>query len=630
MDWKDRYASKRRTLSQAIDMIPRGKHLFIGSGAAEPVALVEQLVQQAHRFADNQIVHLMTLGPAPYVEPQYADQFRHNAVFIGANVREAVHSGRADYTPVFLSQIPSLMRTRRIPIDVALIQVTPPDAFGFVNLGVSVDVVLAATQTASLVIAQINPNMPLVHGAGFVSMDDIDAWVLEPAAIPVLVRQPPDKVAAEIGRHVASLVEDGSTIQVGIGQIPDAVTRSLRDKNDLGSWTEMLPDGIVELMENGNITGRYKTLEPRKVSATFAMGERHTYDFLDRNPSIAFHPSDYVNDPIRIAKQHKMVAINGAVQIDLTGQVCADSIGTRFYSGIGGQVDFIRGASMCPDGKPIIAIRSTARGGTVSKIVASLDAGAGVVTSRGDVHYVVTEYGIADLRGRSVRERALALISVAHPDVRGELLSAAKERRYIFPDQIAPRPVRPEPYTQTVRSIHGDEVLLRPLRETDEPKLQDLFYSLSDETVQKRWMNAVPRMPHRNLLRYLEVDDVENVAIVIEHREDNKEPEILGVGRYHATPSTRYADVAFVLRDDWQGVGLGTALFRHIVEIAQQNGLAGLTGDVSINNAPMLHVFHKLGLEVESRLEDSVYHLRIPFPERRSTPPEQEQVETAS
>jgi acyl-CoA hydrolase/GNAT superfamily N-acetyltransferase len=619
MDWQERYGDKQRTLSEAIEMIPKGKHLFIGSGACEPAALVEQMVKQHHHFADNQIVHLMTIGPAPYVEPQYADLFRHNAIFIGANVREAVHSGRADYTPVFLSQIPSLMRSRRIPIDVALIQVTPPDSYGYTNLGVSVDVVLAAIQSARLVIAQINPEVPRIHGSGFVPMDEIDAWVYQPAALPVLKREPPDEVATEIGRQVASLVEDGSTIQVGIGQVPDAVSRELRSKKDLGCWTEMLPDGVTELMENGNITGRYKTIEPRRVSASFAMGEKRTYDFLNRNPGVAFHPSDYINDPINIAKQHKMVAINGAMQIDLTGQVCSDSIGTKFYSGIGGQVDFIRGASMSRDGKPIIAVRSTAKGGTVSKIVATLDAGAGVVTSRGDVHYVVTEYGIADLRGKSIRERAMALISIAHPDMRADLLGIAKERHYIFPDQIKPRAPRTQGHEKRVTTSRGEKVLLRAIRETDEPKLSDMFYSFSDDTVYKRWLAPVPSMPHRNLLEYCKVDDVDNVAIVAEYQHGDTESEILGVGRYHLVPATGYADVGFVLRDDWQGLGLGTAMFRHIVEIAKQNGIAGLTGDVLMDNVAMIHTFHKAGLDVQSKLDGSVYRMTVPFP-RKSGP----------
>ncbi|MCG8418516.1 MAG: GNAT family N-acetyltransferase [Proteobacteria bacterium] len=613
MDWQERYKSKRVTTTRAIELIPKGKHIFIGSGAAEPSGLVEELVAQHQRFADNPIVHLLTLGPAPYVEPQYMNRFRHNAFFIGSNVREAVHQGRADYTPVFLSQIPDLIRRRRMPIDVALIQVTPPDDFGFVNVGVSVDIVLAAIDAAGIVIAEINPRMPFVYGSGFVPMDHISAWVERSADLPVLQREPPDEIATEIGRHVATLVEDGATLQVGIGQVPDAVTAALRDKKDLGVWSEMLPDGIVELIENGNVTGRYKTLEPRKVSASFTFGARKTYQFVNRNPIFAFHPSNHINNPVNIAQQHKMVAINGALQIDLTGQVCSDSIGTKFYSGIGGQVDFIRGASMCPGGKPIIAIRSTVHEGATSKIVATLNEGAGVVTSRGDVHYVVTEYGIADLHGKSIRERTMALLSVAHPDFRTELLNAAKDRRYVFVDQFPPRSTRAETYNKRVKAKCGEEVLLRPVRETDEQMMSDLFYNFSRETVYRRWLTEVPRMPHNKLLYYLQVDDTKNVAIVIETQPKQEERELLGVGRYHLDPATGYADVAFAIRDDWQGQGLGTALLSHLIDIARQNGIPGFTAEVLTTNNAMLHVFHKSGLDVQSTLAGPTYTLTMPF-----------------
>ena len=613
MDWQTRYQATRATLGSAIDLIGRGKHIFLGSGAAEPVGLVEELVGRADRFSDNQIVHLLTLGPAPYAEARYESNFRHNAFFIGSNVRSAVHEGRADYTPVFLSQIPGLMRSRRLPVDVALIQVSEPDAFGFVNLGVSVDVVVAAVESARLVIAEINPNMPVVHGSGFLPMDRIHAWVHRPSRLLTHERETPDEVARQIGHHVASLVEDGATLQVGIGQVPDAVALALMHKKDLGVWTEMLPDGIVELIENGNVTGRYKTIAPRRVSASFTFGTQHTYDFVNKNPSVTFHSSDYINDPLRIAKQHKMVAINAALQIDLTGQVCSDSIGTKFYSGIGGQVDFIRGAAMCPGGKPIIAIRSTIKEGALSKIVATLDEGAGVVTSRGDVHYVVTEYGVADLHGRSIRERALALISIAHPDFRAELLASAKARHYVFSDQRAPRTTYSEDHEKWVQTKRGKAVLIRPVREIDDQKLSDLFYAYSKETVYRRWLAGVPRMPHQELLRYLKVDDQQNVALVVELRADGAESELLGVGRYHADPATNFADVALVVRDDWQRTGVGSALLAQLIEIAKRNGISGFTADVLATNTAMMHVFHASGLKVESQRDSNVYALRMPF-----------------
>lgn len=613
-DWQSAHAGTRTTLANAIARIPRGKHIFVGSGAAEPTGLVAELVAQADRFADNAIVHLLTLGPAPYVEPQHATRFRHNAFFIGPNVREAVHDGRADYTPVFLSRIPELIRSRRAPVDVALIQCTPPDRFGYVNLGVSVDVVLAAVDSAQLVLAEINPRMPVVHGSGFLPMSRIHAWVPGDAPLLEVEREPVDEVAREIGRHVAGLIEDGSTLQVGIGQIPDAVLQALSGHKDLGVWSEMFSDGVLDLVRGGNITGRYKTIHPNKISASFCFGTNELYDFVDRNPVFTFHPSDYINDPIRIARQHRMVAINSALQVDLTGQVCADSIGTRFYSGIGGQVDFIRGASMSPGGVPIIALRSTACDGQASRIVGSLDAGAGVVTSRGDVRYVVTEYGVADLLGKSVRERATALMSIAHPDFRAGLLSEAKARRYVFIDQITAPATYPRELEQDWTTRGGREVLLRPMRLTDESALLRFFYSLSDETVYKRFLHRIKQMPHKDVIHYLDVDYSLRMAIVAEATEDGREPEIVALGHYMGDARSSFADVAFLVRDDWQGQGLGTKLLALLIDFARSRGLVGFTADVLATNRSMMEVFLESGLKVETRLEGGVYELRMTFP----------------
>jgi acyl-CoA hydrolase/RimJ/RimL family protein N-acetyltransferase len=611
-NWEAAFAAKRLDRASAIRLIAKGQHVFLGSGAAEPLGLVEELVAQADEFADNTIVHLLTLGPAPYVEAVYADKFRHNAVFIGPNVREAVHDGRADYTPVFLSQIPALIRSRRVPIDVALIQVTPPDRYGYVNLGVSVDVVLAAVEAAELVIAEVNPHMPVVHGAGFIPVDLIDAWVETDRPLPELEHEPPDAVADEIGRLVASLIGDGSTLQLGIGQLPNAVLAHLGDRKDLGIWSEMFSDGVVELIESGNITGRYKSMHPNKVTASFTFGSEKIYRFVDRNPMFEFHPSDVTNNPVLVAQQHRMVAINSALQVDLTGQVCADSIGDRFYSGIGGQVDFIRGAAMCSGGKPIIALRSTAKGGDASRIVATLDRGAGVVTSRGDVRFVVTEYGIADLQGRSIRERVLSLSSIAHPDFRAGLLDEAKARHYVFPDQIVSAKRYPSELEKTVETARGS-VLVRPIRVTDEQKMKDLFYELSEEAKYKRWMTVMKRMPHRQMLHYLDVDYEERMALVVETQPEDGESEVVGVARYHVDRATSFAEAAFVLRDDWQGQGLGAKLLSLLIEIARGRGIRGFTAEVLAENAAMLHVFHKSGLRIESSLSRGVYSLRMPF-----------------
>jgi acyl-CoA hydrolase/GNAT superfamily N-acetyltransferase len=613
MDWQDIYASKRTTADEVVLTLPTGRPILIASGAAQPLGLVESLARHASHFSDNTIVHLMTLGPAPYTAPEHADHFRHNAFFIGANVRRAVHEGRADYTPVFLSKIPDLIRQRRMPVDVALIQCTPPDRFGYVNVGVSVDIVMAGIEAARLVIAEINPNVPYVYGGGFVKMDRIDAWTWNDVPLIEHLPEEPGEVELEIGRNVASLVEDGSTLQAGIGMIPDAVLRALTDKRDLGVWTEMFSDGIIDLIESGVITGRYKTIHPGKVTASFTFGSKRLYDYIDRNPLFTFQPTDYVNDPRRIAEQHKMVAINSALEVDVTGQVCADSIGTRFYSGIGGQVDFIRGASMCPDGKPIIALRSTAKDGTLSRIVATLTEGAGVVTSRGDVRYVVTEYGVADLLGKSIRERAVALISIAHPDFRGELLNDAKNRHYVFGDQMVPKGRYPRELERRVTARGGDILMLRPIRSTDEPKLVALFYSMSEDALYKRFMRVIKRIPHEERQYFLDVDHVDNVALVLETCDPRTEPEIVGIAQYFRDPVSNFADVGFIVRDSWQHKGLGRILVDEMIRLARERGIKGLTAEVLSMNHAMLRLFQSTGLDVRTEMESGVCLVEIHF-----------------
>lgn len=613
MDWQDKYRATRLSSDEAVSRIRRGKHIQISSGASVPTALVAALVRNAKRFSDNTIVHLMTFGDAPHVAKELEGSFRHNAFFIGSNVRKAVHEGRADYTPVFLSRIPALIRTRRVPVEIALIQCSPPDEFGFVNLGVSVDISLAGIETANLVIAEINPNVPVVHGAGFVPLDRFDHWIWNDEPLLAHDATPPDEVAVEIGLNVATLIEDESTLQLGIGAIPDAVLLALGDKRELGLWTEMFSDGVLPLIESGVITGRHKTEHPGKISSSFCFGSQRLYEFVNRNPLFTFHPSDLINDPVRIAQQHQMVSINSALEVDLTGQVCADSIGTKFFSGIGGQVDFVRGSSMCPGGKPIIALPSTAKGGTLSRISATLTEGAGVVTSRGDVRFVVTEYGIADLLGKSIRQRANALIAIAHPDFRGELLEAAKERHYVFPSTHEPRGRYPREIERRVRAKTGEEVVLRALKSSDEQNLQDFFYGVSDQTLRRRFMQVLKRLPHNGLRDLIDIDYEDELALLLEHSERGQEPVTIAVAQYFRDKASNFAEVAFMVDDKWQSKGLGTALFLALAEIGQEHDIRGFTAEVLLENRAMMHLFQSTGLEVSSSLEGGTYHLRMPF-----------------
>jgi acyl-CoA hydrolase len=419
--WLEHYKSNLANADDAVRVIKSGDGIYIHSNAAAPELLIEAMVRRAGELRDVTIHHLLTMGKAPYALPEYRDSFKVNALFIGKNVRDAINEGRASYTPVFLSEIPTLFLQRMLPVDVCLIQVSPPDAHGFCSLGVSVDVTIAARKSARCVIAEVNKQMPRTIGRSFVHVSRIHRFVETDHPLPELAVENPSEIELQIGRHVASLVEDGATLQLGIGAIPNAVLAELAGKKDLGIHSEMFSDGVVDLVESGVITNDQKTLLPGRMVVTFVMGTKRLYHFVNDNPLVLFLTSDFVNDPYVISQNCKMTSINSALEVELSGQVCSDSIGARLYSGFGGQVDFVRGSVRSRGGKAIIALPSTAKDDTISRIVTVLDRGSGVVTSRADVHYVVTEYGIADLYGKSLTERAKALIDIAHPKFRQEL-----------------------------------------------------------------------------------------------------------------------------------------------------------------------------------------------------------------
>jgi acetyl-CoA hydrolase len=432
MHWTETYRRRVTTAEEAVKAVRSGDHVWIHAGCNNPEELVRAMVGRASELQSVEVTHLMTFGCADYALPCHARSFRHRALFTGANVRQAVNEGRADFVPVHLSEIPSLIASGLAPVDVAFIHITPPDEHGFCSYGVGVECTKAAAENAATVIAVVNRQMPrslgdcFIHVSRLTHVVEVDRPVLElPGAGRV------GDVARAIGGHVAELIEDGATLQMGIGEIPDAVLLYLKEKRDLGIHTEMFSDGVVDLFEAGVVNGEAKTLHRGKIVASFVLGSRKSFDFLDNNPFVEFHPTDYVNDPFVISRNDKMVAINSAISVDITGQVSADSIGRQIYSGFGGQLDFIRGSARSRGGRPIIALPSTAKDGTVSRIVDTLADGSGVVTTRADVHYVVTEHGIARLHGKSLRDRARELIAVAHPDFREELLAAARCRHLI-------------------------------------------------------------------------------------------------------------------------------------------------------------------------------------------------------
>ncbi|MFZ0808019.1 MAG: acetyl-CoA hydrolase/transferase C-terminal domain-containing protein [Candidatus Sulfotelmatobacter sp.] len=440
MSWEMDYKKRLKTADEALQCVQSGMRVYIQPGCAEPETLVEALMRRGHDVYDVEIVHMMTMGCAPYVAPEMAGHFRHNAMFIGGNVREAINAGRADYTPIYLSEIEELFESGAMPIDAALISVSPPDSHGFCSFGIGVDTTLTAAKVAKFVVAQINDNMPRTYGDSFIHVSEIDVFVESSRPLCALAKPVVTDLQVAIARNVASLIEDGSVLQTGIGGIPDAVLPLLMDRKDLGIHSELVSDGAIPLIEAGVITGARKNFKPRKIILGFALGTKHLFEFVDNNPIFEFHPTAYTNDPLLIARNDKMVAINSALQVDLTGQVCSDSIGAQFYSGIGGQVDFLRGASRSKHGKPIIALSSTAKHETISRIVPMLDPAAGVVTSRGLVRYVVTEYGIAFLHGKTIRERAKSLIEIAHPKFRAELYEYCEKTKWLqYPKAAAPR-----------------------------------------------------------------------------------------------------------------------------------------------------------------------------------------------
>jgi acyl-CoA hydrolase len=430
MSWIDQYRSKLVTAREAVNLVESGMRVYIHPGCAEPEALVEALISRSPYVKGVEILHLMTMGSSPYCAPEMAESFRHNALFVGGNVREAVNDGRADYTPIFLSEVEALFESGEMPIDVAFIQVSPPDPHGYCSFGVGVECTLTAAKFAHKVIAQVNAQMPRTYGDSFIHVSEIDAIVELSRPLCQLKPQPSNSIFEEIGVRVSSLIEDGSVLQCGIGAIPDSILPNLMDRKDLGVHTEMISDNVIPLIESGVINGQRKNFKPRKVILGFVLGTRKLFDFIDENPVFEFHPSAYTNDPFRIAANDRMVAVNSAIEVDLTGQVCAESIGPGFYSGFGGQLDFIRGAARAKYGKPIIALPSTAKSGVISRIVPRLAHGAGVLTGRADVHYVVTEYGIAYLHGRTIRQRAESLIEIAHPKFRAELYDYCEQQRW--------------------------------------------------------------------------------------------------------------------------------------------------------------------------------------------------------
>lgn len=621
-DWQQKYEDMIATPSKALSHVRPGQRVFIGTGCGEPSLLVAALTKRAGALADVELVQLITKGKAPYADKRFAECFTINSFYIGSNVRDMIQGGMGDYTPILMSDVPGLLNSGVLPLDVALIQVTPPDSRGKVSLGISVDIVRSAADNASLVIAEINPNMPWTHGDSLIDVHDLD--ILVPTDGPIIERESHTLHATskKIAEEVATLIPNGATLQFGLGRIPgvgrvpQAVMEFLHNKKDLGIHTEMISDSIIDLIESGAVNGSRKTVDRGRITTSFCMGSKKLYDYIDDNPLFCFRPTEYVNNAAVIGKQKRMVSINMALEIDLTGQVCSDSVAGRFYSGIGGQVDFNRGAAFSEHGRAIITMPSTNEDGSRSRIVTTLQPGSGVVITRGTVHYIVTEYGVAYLHGKSIQERVMALISIAHPDFREELFHEALEYKYIRPNLSGLEGRLMVPGEEFMRTSHllknGTQISFRSIRPTDEPHMRDLLYDLSQETIYYRFMSQQQRFTHQQVQDFVYIDHRRDVAIVGTVPEAYGE-DIIAVGRYFLNESNNKAEVAFVIRDGWQNQGLGSFMFRHLISIAQRNGIAGFTAEVLRDNRRMQAIFNHSGYKVKSRLEEGVYSFVIDF-----------------
>ncbi|MBC7358803.1 MAG: GNAT family N-acetyltransferase [Desulfacinum sp.] len=612
--WQDLFREKVTDTRRAFRELRRGQRIFIGSGCGEPQYLVRALEEQLPKLADLEILHILSLGKHSFLEESYHDKCRLKSFFVAAASREAVAEGRADYTPVNLVDVPKLFRSGVLPIDVALIQVSEPDQHGFCSLGISVDIVKAAAESARFVIAQINGRMPRTLGDSFIHVSDLDALI--PWDEPLLEMPPPpiNDVAKAIGAQVAKLIEDGSTLRVGVGSVPSAVLYALEDKKDLGVHTDMLTDPYVDLVEKGVITNARKTLHPGKIIASFCLGTKKLYDFVHNNPMVAFHPVEYTNNYLVISQNEKMVTLNSALEVDLTGQVCSDSVGYQIYSGVGGSVDFLRGARNSRGGKAIVVLPSTTLDGQ-SRIVPELTEGGGVVTTRGGVQYVVTEYGIAQLQGRSLRERALALIGIAHPDFREDLTRHAYRmkvlRRELFAISSA-RAIYPE--NLEVSQVFDEEtrVFFRPAKPTDERLIREFFYSLPKDESYIRFLSTMKVYPQVDVNKLINID-YEKEMTLVGLVGDMEAERVVAVGRYVVDEETLIAEVDFAVHPDYGRKGIASFMIQYLSEIARKSGVRQFRAYISAGNERVFGVFQKLGYFMESSFMEGLYEIRVHF-----------------
>ena len=618
MNLRETWPDKLLTPEESVKKIHNGSRVFLGTGCGEPQRLIKAMVEDLS-VQDIIIYQMLSSTLSNYVnDKNFLSRFSIKLFFISVLMRQSAFEGKIDYIPVYLSQIPQIFENHEIGLDVALIQVCPPDKHGYCSLGISVDITLSGMKNAEVVIAQVNPQMPRTWGDSVVHIDEIDFLVEyeEPLleSLPGIKNQ---QVVERIGHYVNMLVDDGSTLQIGFGHLPDAILPYLADKKDLGIHTQVITDGLLPLFKNKVITNRRKNYLPDRVVATLCMGSKALYDYVDNNPMFYFKSSDFVNDPNVIAKNDNFISISSALEVDLTGQICSDSKGYLFYSGIGDQVDFIRGSSMSKGGFSIIIIPSTAQDGAISRIVPHLSEGAGVATTRGDIDIIVTEYGIAEMGRKSIFQRVMELAQIAHPKFRKELIRQAKRRHYIFPDQLPPTSqdlLFLDSYHYSMKLANGKRVEFRPLLPSDEFESRHFFYSLQEESIYYRFFNKRKVFSRKMLQQqWAEVDYRRNMTL-IGLMQLGKRKQIMAIGSY-ADIGSDAAEVAFLVKENLHGMGIASFLLASLETIAKENHYKQFTATVLAENRKMLKVFQKRYPDARfTRGGSSEVEVEMPFP----------------
>jgi acyl-CoA hydrolase/GNAT superfamily N-acetyltransferase len=614
--WPDDYLAKRRTAAEAIGLLHSGQRIFIGTSCGEPQHLVRELAAQSSHFTDIEIVRLLSLEAVPLTmiaSESSTNSFNVRSFYSGSGIPKTLSKMRRFFTPINLSALPDLFRSRQIPIHAALIQVSPPDDFGWMSLGISVDVTMAAALSADLVIAQINPKMPRVLGRSFIHVNDVHAVVEHEEDLLTAGFVPDLEANRMIGRHVAKLIEDGSTLQLGLGATPQATLLAMAEKNDIGVHTQFLTDGLMELVSRGVITNRKKGVNEGKLVASSAIGSANLYEFLHDNPAIEFHPSDYVNNPTVIASHNKMVSLNVATLMDLTGQVAADALPHNHFSGVTGMLDFVRGSAQSPKGKSLLVIPSTSRDGKTSRIVPSLG-NTPVVVPRSDVYFVVSEFGVVNLYGKNLQERAMAMISLAHPDFRDDLFYQAKEMGLIGRERTLKETIHaiyPLKFEETIR-LDEHEILIRPAKPVDERRLQEHFYNLDKNDIISRFFHKKTSFIRDDVATMYQIDYVKEMTIVAVTGEFGF-GKIIAVGGYILDERNNVAEVAFSVSKPWQRKGLSKVIMGKLAEAARENGIAGLVAYTSTKNKAMISLFKTLPYKVKAVIEDDMVDLSAHF-----------------